>query len=207
MIEPFKGDDYRPLRSHSLSIFVLGESSCDPNSPEELLPLDWNKRIIDCVFNGERDPTINKAVDVFYDVPPLFPEGHRSFWRTAAFANFVQHNLGDKNRRPTPSQWKAGQEPFEEYLIDLQPQFVLVLGKGVWDSLPARYRKGLPPITLDSNSKPQPCCLYPNDAGYAFVFAIDHPSYWQRKKRTVSYYRPWVRAAIEAAKQFHSNPL
>lgn len=205
IVKPFEGNDYRkPNPPHGLKILVIGESSCrDKNSRGESLPLDWNEKIICSVCLGKPDPTITNAADLFYDSPLTFPAGHCAFWRSAAFANFIQHDLGNKKFRPTSAQWKAGWEPFEKYLIDLQPQFVLILGKGVWDSLPFRYRREHLSITLDADSKSQPYCLYPNDSGYAFVFAIHHPSYWNRKKRTARDYRPWVKAALDAARKFH----
>jgi hypothetical protein len=211
-VEPFEGPDYRKVRPPDLTIFILGESSIDPctydsESKENVLSPSWNTSIILRLSESdsaiEPDLTINSAVELFFDKSLNFPVDYWTFWRASAFANFVRHNLGRKKTRPTSDQWKAGKEPFEEYLIELQPQFVLVLGKGVWDNLPTRYRKNLPPITLDGYPKPQPCFLYPNDNGYAFVFAIAHPSYWHWKGRTVTYYRPWVTKAIEAAKTFH----
>jgi hypothetical protein len=202
IVRPYRGDRYGIEKPFGLSILILGESSYDKKGAPGLLPVDWNERIIGCVVRGERDLTIKRCVDVFQDEPPEFP-GHSEFWRTAAFANFVQDNMGAPGNRPSNQQWHAGQQPFQRYFVDLRPQFVLVTGSELWSHLPTHCRKVGPSVRLEGEPEERQSYLYPNDDGYAFAFGIRHTS------RGFSHrtWRPWVKAAMEQAIRFHDRPV
>lgn len=64
-------------------------------------------------------------------------EEKRYFWKSVTFYNFIQGSVGFGARvRPTPGMWKNANQPFSEILADLKPQFLVVMGKQVWYSLP-----------------------------------------------------------------------
>jgi len=197
MVRPFRGERYGTVQPLGLSILVLGESSYNGNRGEPL-SADWNERIIGGVFKGDRDSTITRAANVFWGTWRSFPE-RRAFWEASAFANFVQEDMGDVGYRPDEPHWKNGEQPFQECLIDLRPQFVLALGKELWSNLPTQHRKEHPPIQIGTENRP--CYLYPNDDGYAFVFGIDHPA--SRRGWSYPKWTPWVKAALDVARDFH----
>ncbi len=187
-----------------LSLLVLGESSYtlgEHGKRGDPLPDDWNNRIIEAFLERPQcDPTIKRAMDVFYDPPLKFDrEEYRKFWQRTAFANFVQRDMCEPGRRPRKQEWREGQQAFQQYLLDLRPQFVLAVGFGLWDNLPPEGRKvlelPLPPKGV------RPCISYPNDSGYAFVCGIKHTARGFAHK----FWRPWVRAAMEEATRFHKD--
>jgi hypothetical protein len=223
IVEPYRGDRYGEEKPLGLSILILGESSFHKHEAPGLLPADWNTGIIECVFQRQadlkvrRDWTISRAVDLFFDEPLNFPDQYCEFWRTATFANFIQNNLFTADGRKRKLDWESGKEPFQQYLIDLRPQFVLVDGCELWTHLPTKNRTDGPCVKITGEARPMPryrpssgqlpegtmpSYLYPNDDGYAFVFGVQHTSRISHKV-----WRPWVEAAVEQAILFHEHPL
>jgi len=217
-VRPYHGEAFGREKPLGLSILILGESSYHTTEAPGVLPVDWNERIIRCVSDPteKRDWTISRAADLFFDEPQLYPDQHIEFWRTAAFANFVQHNLFTADGPKKRENWNSGQEPFLQYLIDLRPQFVLVVGCDLWRHLPKQGRKDGPPVEFagdETHSMPcyypgrgqfkagvMPSYLHPNDDGYAFVFGVQHTS---RSSHEV--WRPWVKRAVETAIAYHER--
>jgi hypothetical protein len=89
-------------------------------------------------FRRVRDNTITGAVGVFYGGWRSF-EDRGEFWRQSAFVNFVQTNMVKYRIRPDEREWQTGEEPFHAYLSELKPDFVLALGKELWNHLPERH--------------------------------------------------------------------
>jgi hypothetical protein len=200
-VKPYRPKDYGKLKPFDVSILVLGESSyTKPENRGKPLPPNHNDGIIGSVFKHETDNTITKAVGVFYGEWRSW-EQRCDFWRKAAFANFVQADMGGPSTtfdsgRPTDIEWEweCGVGPFLNYLSDLQPDFVLALGSDLWRHLPSPCQKR--EIWVDGEAKP--CYIYPNGNGWSLVFGIDHPA----MRRGWSYkWTKWVTAAIEEAKK------
>jgi len=105
--------------------------------------------------------------------------------------------MGNPPGRPSNSHWKGGQKPFLEYLDDCKPQFVLVLGKGVWNSLPPAAQKDEALVREDESRSYR---IYRHKGGDAFVFGIYHPAWlrWSYGK-----WHPWVKQALAEARRFH----
>lgn len=60
-------------------------------------------------------------------------------WNLVAFTNYVPETVGEGPRvRPTRKMWIAAERAFPKLLERLQPQRVLVLGKGMWDRMPKK---------------------------------------------------------------------
>jgi hypothetical protein len=197
MVRPYRGDRYTIDKPFGLSILVLGESSydCDYNQ-NGLLPDNWSESIIGHVFRSERDISITRASCVFSGKLQSFA-WRQEFWRTAAFTNFVQHSVGSSARqRPTKEKWEFGREALRETLDQLQPQFVLVLGKETWQMEFQRDEFRERRVSLHAETKP--FCLRPHVGGFSFVFGINHPASWGW---TYAHWSPWVNAALEEARQ------
>lgn len=198
MVSPFIGENYRttapPL---GLPIMVLGESSYNSNHPPcrrgERLSPDWNNQIIDCVRTHKKDNTITRAAGVFYGEWRSWDQ-RREFWQSSAFANFVQVDMGCHGQRPTSPEWDGGRGPFQGYLNELKPGFVLALGAELWAHLPHPCDHGK---VHNHEEPPKPYYLYEHGGGCSFVFGINHPISrgWSYAKWT-----PWVRAALETAR-------
>jgi hypothetical protein len=195
-VYPFVGENYgTPSPPFGLSILVLGESSYKSKRGEPL-PSEHNKNIIDCVRSSSKDNTITRAAGVFYGEWRSW-EQRREFWQSAAFANFVQADMGHHGERPSNSEWADGVEPFQEYLKTLKPEFVLALGDELWGQLPLPCSRGH--VYQPLSNEPRPYYLYDNGGGVSFVFGITHPSY----RRGWSYERwtPWVKAALRTVRE------
>jgi hypothetical protein len=197
MVRPFCGVHFGKIKPFGVSILVLGESSYNGMRGERL-HYAWNKWIIQCVFERQRDTTITRAAGVFFGEWRSFPQ-RSNFWRTSAFANFVQTDMGKPGQRPIDRHWQGGRRPFFEYLKCLHPQFVLALGKDLWEQLPRQHRVKCSPIRVGTETRP--CFLYPNGNSYSMVFGIDHPA--RRNGWSYDKWTPWVQAAVLAARKFH----
>jgi len=172
-VRPYRGKDYERMKPFGLSILVLGESSYNPEDRDGPLPPDWSERIINCVFKKERDITITRAASVFYGSLQAFSQ-RQQFWDTAAFTNCVQDSAGSGPRqRPTKLKWDRGQKAFHETIESLKPEFVLALGKELWDHAFRQDEGPCQVVSLQGNIGPY--CVYPNSGGSSFVFGIRHP--------------------------------
>ena len=138
MVHAYKGNKYEQEKPFKLSILILGESTYARKWGDDLPP-DRNKIIIDEYVRKNPGRAMRRAVGVFYDRTPTPPE-QCAFWDTSSFANFVQFDMGNPPGRPSNLHWKSGQAAFRKYLNDCTPQFILVLGKGVWDNLPREHK-------------------------------------------------------------------
>lgn len=200
-IEPWKGESFD---TQCLKILVLGESSyTKPHRFGEGLQLDWNRRIISEFLRTGDDKTIQPATDVLLNAPTPAHHQRVEFWRSAAFANFVQKNMGEPKNRPKRPDLLEGQPAFKEYIELLQPRLVLVFGCLTYDYLPGR-------ADLEYGFRPQPdwpsprhgrrpWLLYINTTTgcKTLVCCIPHP------RRPVNFdprtWRPWVQRAIHEA--------
>jgi hypothetical protein len=150
--------------------------------------------------------TIKPMVDVFYDTPPVEGEGHRKFWQRTAFANFIQTDMGEPGTRKKQGEWLGGQSAFRQYLRELRPHFVLVVGFGLYDNLPSHDRQVHNFATEEPSSgktaRTRPCLVYQTGHGYTFVCAIPHTSVRGFKPEI---WRRWVKASIEEAVKLHRS--
>ena len=196
IVKPYIGEFYRRKMPLGLTIMIVGESSYDGRRGERL-PEDWNDRIVRSFHDYPCDLFLKRALDVFFDVPPIFSE-QIAFLETIAFANLVQTDMGAPGQRPRTPDWIEAQAAFEYYLIQFRPQFVLVVGRDLWRSLPSKHRTEHTSVRIGNDE--MPAYLYPNDAGYAFVFGMKHTSRSWRHRDL----RPWAKAAVESALRFHN---
>ena len=102
--------------------------------------------------------------------------------------------MGCHGQRPSDSEWEGGKGPFEEYLNELKPAFVLALGAALWEHLPTPRCKG--DVHQDAE-KPRTYYLYDYDGGSSFVFGINHPI---SRKWSYATWAPWVKAALNTAR-------
>lgn len=196
IVRPYRGERYCIEKPFGLSILVLGESTfdCDKN-PDGLLVENVSEGIIGHVFKGQRDRTITRAACVFSGELQTLA-WRQEFWRTAAFTNFVQHNVGDGPRqRPKNEHWEYAHAAFPETLDVVKPQFVLALGVGMWNSTFHQNERAEQSVAFDGQTRPY--CIFENGGVNSFVFGIPHPASWGW---TYKKWSPWVKAALDKAK-------
>lgn len=201
IVRPYCGVRYGIDMPFGLSILVLGESAydCDCGTDGSLVD-NLSELIIGHVFNNERAPSINKAASVFYGGRQN-AEQRQDFWRTAAFTNYVQHNVGAVPReRPTNDQWEYAHAAFQQTLDEVKPQFVLVLGKELWSREFQRDECATQIMSIGAKTKP--FCLRRHRSGSSFIFGINHPSSpgWAYAK-----WSPWVTVALDEARCLHDR--
>jgi hypothetical protein len=114
------------------------------------------------------------------------------FWHSIAFYNYIQSLVGDGPRqRPTATMWNAAEEPFFEVLSQLRPQAVLVLGRGLWNWMPAGSNGTVLPGPRKDLS-----CEYTVGRHTSVAFPVHHPS----SGFSSSAWRPRVLAGLKAAR-------
>jgi hypothetical protein len=90
-----------------------------------------------------------------------------TFWHSVAFYNYIQEFVGSRAReRPTEEMWNDAEKPFFMILTKLKPDFILVLGKSLWDGMPNKNSSD------DSGSS----CKYIVNGHPAIALRINHPS-------------------------------
>ncbi|WP_051305013.1 hypothetical protein [Chitinilyticum litopenaei] len=62
----------------------------------------------------------------------------QQFWQEVAFYNYIQRIVGSSARmRPDAESWQDSAEAFHEVIKQLAPTHMLVLGKTLWQNMPA----------------------------------------------------------------------
>src|SRR5205823_873120 len=80
---------------------------------------------------------------------------------------------------------------------EVKPDFVLALGKTLWEKGFSRHELAGDIVTLGSETRPY--CVHSHSEGSAFIFGITHPAY--PRGWTYTEWSPWVKVAMEKARQ------
>jgi hypothetical protein len=132
--KPSIGPDYLTSPLSGARVLIVGESHYVKE--EEKYP----EFAIDCVreqAEGQWTKAFwtNIAVAFLGRLPATDEE--LGFWHSVAFYNFVQQLIGAKAWvRPKREMWQSSHDAFAQVLDELEPEFALVLGYALWDSLP-----------------------------------------------------------------------
>ena len=132
---PWVGEKYHKPDIWPCRLAILGESNY--TKPE----FDCPQLVIKCVKRHLRendDPNFSRFANKVRRVASL--EGQappkQDFWSNVAFYNFVQQLVGSKARaRPTDEMWSDSIDGLHEFVKELRPARLLVLGKANWLNL------------------------------------------------------------------------
>ena len=180
---PWVGEDYYKQTS---KLLVVAESHYADWSPPPTFTIDltrayqnglWKHRFwtqISQVITGEAHSQIDK----------------QAFWKTLALYNFIQVIVGDSpGVAPTPEMIKAAHTPFSQVLDKLKPNYILVLSKRLWGSLPSDGQQGDP---LRVGNDMRETLIFPYSGGEAVATWLPHPSY----PFSAPKWHPWVNALL-----------
>lgn len=184
---PHIGQQY-PTGISGLRVLILGESHYR-QSGQDIYPQytrdvvkEWN-----CYSSTRR---------FLGRIAGLFQFTTEQFLDSVAFYNYVQFSVGTAPRvRPKIEMWERSLPAFREVLTKHAPQFILVLGKGLWGELPGPEAPDIfeADVEVTLNRERRTACLYSTGGGRALLFAINHPS-WPGWKRAD--WQPWVAPAM-----------
>jgi hypothetical protein len=136
-LPPWEGPKYRDPGFSGIRMLVLGESHYE--TPGEEVPhytqnvvRDWaqDKRL--AFFTKIAVLALNKD-----SARALAAHERREFWDHVAFYNYIQTFVPKTRQRPTEQQWIEATPHFHEVLQDLQPEFILILGKELAARIPS----------------------------------------------------------------------
>lgn len=133
---PWVGKDYRNssrfrLRLLALGQYHYGELFTKNSVFTREVVREW----------GQRNPSsyFTKIAQVLLgETGCLSDEARTDVWEHIAFYNYIQTLADGPRTLPSPAEWKAAEVPFMVVLGALQPNAVLVLGKGLWDHIRCR---------------------------------------------------------------------
>ena len=130
---PWVGENYRRNSRFGLRLLVLGLSHYgDPGFESSVLTSEAVR------FWGQKDPSsyFTKIAQVLLGEKDRLSDGARTdVWEDIAFYNYIQTLVDGPRTLPSPAEWKAAEVPFMVVLGALQPNAVLVLGKGLRDHI------------------------------------------------------------------------
>lgn len=174
---PFVGGEYEEGLIDGLRVLLLGESHYGKHE------------------KATRDLTISEFEDLAHDMPKIWhgfwgklqriaardpkPSQEKAgvAWRHIAFANFVQQLAGERPRqRPDRAAWKTGNDALPVMLDRLQPNAVLILGKGTWDHVKVGDYDGSSIQARESRKSEREIWRLPHAGGHALSTWVYHPS-------------------------------
>lgn len=135
--KPWVGSRYTSRSLFGCRLLLLGESHYEQ---VESYPPDFTSSCVQRFgVEKERHLFFNRVQKTLQgpDAQILDLYTRSTFWNEVAFANFIQEFPGPAhNFRPTTPQWKTGRAALSRLMEMLQPEFIVVLGKGVGHWLP-----------------------------------------------------------------------
>ena len=129
-------------------------------------------------FKGGSTPFWTNIVVAFTKKRNPSLEDKKEFWHSVAFYNYIQEIVGEKKARkrsPSPSteMWANARDPFSEVLAKLRPQYIVVLGVGLWWKLPnCGEERKIARVPCGEGKTG----FYSCGKGKALAFQVEHPS-------------------------------
>jgi len=167
---PWLGDAYLTGGILPKRTLVLGESYYESDGQ---LNQESTRDFVKWTIGGKwRRRFFTGAAIAFLNRYPT-PDEKTRFWHAVLHYTFVQKPVGQKPRdRPSRELWSEGSGPFVEVLETYRPEFVLVLGKELWNHLPVAVAgPRVEGAELNETRK------YPTGRGYfALAYGIKHPT-------------------------------
>jgi len=135
---PWIGKGYNETGYKGRKLLILGESEYEWK-PDALQSEIATWLITANTNGGLKNPFYTKIYNSFSDELKWQSLEHfADYWNSVAFYNYIQEKVGATPRqRPTLEMWPRWRDTFVLVLEKLNPDRVLVLGRGLWDNLNA----------------------------------------------------------------------
>ena len=158
-------------------VLVLGESHYCENMADAVPTITQD--IITDLFDPESEHeayknTYTKFIKALAGQDLKFQE-RENIWNKVAFYNYVQSPLKKARVAPTPKEFQDSDIAFFETLEKLQPDYVIVWGKRMYDNLPNKGQRGTDVVL--PNEQPLATWTYTlNNGNTVKLLGITHPS-------------------------------
>lgn len=141
MFKPWVGPTYGEPSNFlgGVRLLVLGESHyCNENELEKVGTCDpgFTQMVVNMHAFKRGAPFFTKLTQVVAGQTWGEIETVRSLWNSIAFYNYVPVFVATRPQvRPKDEMFRAGREPFQDVLRDLEPEAILVTGYELWNWL------------------------------------------------------------------------
>ena len=132
-VAPWIGEKYATPNLFPFRLAILGESNY--TSADNF----HSQLVIECVrchLGKNDDGNFSRFATKIKRLAFIEAVEANEFWNNVAFYNFVQELVGESARqRPTDEMWQESIPAFYEFLEEVRPQRLWVLGKANWMNL------------------------------------------------------------------------
>lgn len=134
---PWVGKLYNKKNAIGFRLLIVGESHFGMEEMYSYEIKEVTKKIIDDHLNSEK--RLRFLTSIYKICNSNVNISEEGFWQSVVFYNYIQTkgNLMKAGDRPTKRQWKDSEKIFLSTIAKYQPQKILVLGKELWNKLPA----------------------------------------------------------------------
>lgn len=104
-------------------------------------------------------------------------EETQNFWKSFVLYDYVQTALEGPRKSPEDWEWKTGEKPFYEVLVEYNPDVIIVWGKRLWNnmlktslidnSFPNRWGDGLRYYSNGTRDIPAYACFHPSSSSFS----------------------------------------
>lgn len=184
---PFVGTNYVSGGIFGHRVMVLGESHyCDEGCPNCGEPsaypgcLSLTQRVVNDYLdpNAEWQPWMNTFLKFERSLVgrETTPDERCTIWQSILFYNYLQVAMGGPRVAGTSAQYDAARDAFYEILDRFVPDYIIVWGQRLWESLPGDDRWQTAP-SLNIEGKTIATGSYRIKGGQcARIMAVNHPS-------------------------------
>jgi hypothetical protein len=185
--EPYIGSDYEKGLPGGHKLLIIGESHYNEPGCE------------DCGEQATREIVARYLAGTsirFFDDVASAASGHRLalarhvFWRSVAFANFVQRPMATASHRPTDDDWAASIAPFWQTVGELKPDLVFMFTSAWSNWLPSLAPGGDPERTGPVGNDPTWLWRYGLADRNVLIARFNHPSARSNPPRAV--WKAWA---------------
>lgn len=135
-----------------------------------------------CVVDGYQEGGIQHFRNIEYAFlnQRCEPAGREAFWQSIAYYNFVQRMVGHwsgggRAAAPTPEMWREGRDLFPKVIRTLKPDFVVVLGRTVWEQMPEQ-ESGTLLSSITKSERTIEACIYKVGRKVVLAGVVRHPA-------------------------------
>lgn len=166
--KPWVGDNYG---RNGKSILVLGESiyRCPRTSPDRCIELITNNA------SGTERHKFYTNIFLAFEGPEKArtPEEKSIFWHSVCYINFVDDLVESSRLSPSRESFDKARDDWQRLLDHFKPDYVVALGKRLWDNLPT----GTGQDYISTLDKPNhPVRSYEHSTGTVKITYVYHPS-------------------------------
>ncbi|WP_263820012.1 hypothetical protein [Salinibacter sp.] len=135
--EPWVGDNYEEGIEDGIQLLILGESHYGTSESDDA---SFTQRVVATHGQENRHAFFTKTAKLVLGLTGedhLSDEQSHQFWERVAFYNYVQEYVGETpDGTVDPEMWEGAKKPLLTVLDRLNPDALLVLGKGTGNHLP-----------------------------------------------------------------------